>query len=205
MKSCRRCCCCVPPAPQRFHSDAGLQQLRVLTRRVTVRSTSQGSDPAGHRDEHRSLLTQSSCLVESPLAVVPQVRLFFLRWETASPSEPDSACGTHGHTSHTQEPETGLRRVRLGPRPYGCCRRTKELTSELESEEEEEDEDEESLELSEAMPVDSCRSTLSASAARSGRSCFRTLRHKQTPVGPPEHKPHAAVQRPTNRTQVSSR
>ena len=47
-------------------------------------------------------------------------------------------------------------------------------TSESESEELEEEE-EESLELSEAMPVDSWRSTLSAMAARSGRSCFSTL------------------------------
>lgn len=52
-----------------------------------------------------------------------------------------------------------------------------EPTSESEEpeEEEEEEEDEESLELSEAMPVDSCRSTLSAKAARWGRSCFRIL------------------------------
>lgn len=47
-------------------------------------------------------------------------------------------------------------------------------TSESELEELEE-EDDESLELSEAMPVDSCRSTLSARAAISGRSCFRIL------------------------------
>ena len=45
-----------------------------------------------------------------------------------------------------------------------------------ESDELEEDDDEESLELSEAMPVDSCRSTLSANTAMSGRSCFRTLK-----------------------------
>lgn len=50
-----------------------------------------------------------------------------------------------------------------------------ELTSELESDELDEDEDEESLELSEAIPVDSCRSTLSARTARSGRSCFKIL------------------------------
>lgn len=48
-------------------------------------------------------------------------------------------------------------------------------TSESESEELEEEEEEESLELSEAMPVDSCRSTLSARAAKSGLSCFRIL------------------------------
>lgn len=52
-------------------------------------------------------------------------------------------------------------------------------TSESESEELEDEEDEESLELSEAMPVDSCRSTLSASAAKSGRSCFRILDGKK--------------------------
>lgn len=48
-------------------------------------------------------------------------------------------------------------------------------TSESESDELEEEEDEESLELSDAMPVDSCRSTLSASAAMSGLSCFKIL------------------------------
>ncbi|MEQ2195645.1 hypothetical protein XENOCAPTIV_016219 [Xenoophorus captivus] len=48
-------------------------------------------------------------------------------------------------------------------------------TSELESDELDDEEDEESLELSDAMPVDSCRSTLSASVARSGRSCFKIL------------------------------
>ena len=54
-------------------------------------------------------------------------------------------------------------------------------TSVSESEElEEEEEEEESLELSEAMPVDSWRSTLSAKAARSGRSCFSTLRETHT-------------------------
>lgn len=58
------------------------------------------------------------------------------------------------------------------------CVRVSALTSESESDELEED-DEESLELSEAMPVDSCRSTLSASAARSGRSCFRILRQQK--------------------------
>ena len=49
-------------------------------------------------------------------------------------------------------------------------------TSESESEELEEEEEEESLELSEAMPVDSWRSTLSARVAMSGLSCFRILR-----------------------------
>lgn len=48
-------------------------------------------------------------------------------------------------------------------------------TSESELEELEEEDDEESLELSEAMPVDSCRSTLSARTAKSGLSCFRIL------------------------------
>lgn len=72
----------------------------------------------GHRDELLSLLTQSSWLLVSPLAAVPQVRLFFLRWDMASPSEPDAA-------------------------------------SESESDELEDDDDEESLELSDAMPVDS--------------------------------------------------
>lgn len=42
--------------------------------------------------------------------------------------------------------------------------------------EELEDEDEESLEESDAMPVASWRSTLSASAAKSGLSCFKMLR-----------------------------
>ncbi len=51
-------------------------------------------------------------------------------------------------------------------------------TSESESDELEDDDDEESLELSDAMPVDSCRSTLSASAARSGLSCFRILKQQ---------------------------
>lgn len=64
-----------------------------------------------------------------------------------------------------------------------------------ESDELEEEEDEESLELSEAMPVDSCRSTWSASAARSGRSCFRTLKGQrrgqraQNTTAPPLRKP----------------
>ena len=53
-------------------------------------------------------------------------------------------------------------------------------TLESESDELEEEEDE-SLELSEAMPVDSCRSTLSASTARSGRSCFRMLKAQMQP------------------------
>lgn len=51
-------------------------------------------------------------------------------------------------------------------------------TSESESEELEEEEEEESLELSEAMPVDSWRSTLSARVAMSGLSCFRILRER---------------------------
>lgn len=53
-----------------------------------------------------------------------------------------------------------------------------------ESDELEDDDDEESLELSDAMPVDSCRSTLSASAARSGLSCFKILEQPrgQNPV-----------------------
>ena len=50
------------------------------------------------------------------------------------------------------------------------------------SESDELEEEDESLELSDAMPVDSCRSTLSARAARSGRSCFRTLRTNTTSV-----------------------
>lgn len=53
------------------------------------------------------------------------------------------------------------------------------LTSESESEELELEELDESLELSEAIPVDSCRSTESARTASSGRSCFRILRHKK--------------------------
>ena len=53
-------------------------------------------DTGGHRDELLSLLTQSSWLLVSPLAVIPQVRLFYLRWDMASPSEPDSACREHG-------------------------------------------------------------------------------------------------------------
>lgn len=43
----------------------------------------------GHREELRSLLTQSSLLLLSPLAATPHVRLFFLRWDVASFSEPD--------------------------------------------------------------------------------------------------------------------
>lgn len=58
------------------------------------------------------------------------------------------------------------------------CLRVIEHTSESESDELEDDDDEESLELSDAMPVDSCRSTLSASAARSGRSCFKILKQQ---------------------------
>lgn len=49
------------------------------------------------------------------------------------------------------------------------------LTSESESDELELEELEESLELSEAMPVDSCRSTESARTASSGCSCFKIL------------------------------
>lgn len=52
-------------------------------------------------------------------------------------------------------------------------------TSESESEELELEELEESLELSEAMPVDSCKSTESAKAANSGCSCFRTLEEQK--------------------------
>lgn len=52
------------------------------------------------------------------------------------------------------------------------------LTSESESDELELDELEESLELSEAIPVDSCRSTESARTASSGCSCFKILRDK---------------------------
>lgn len=100
----------------------------------------------GHREELRSLLTQSSWLVLSPFSIITQVLRFFLRWVMESPSEPDS-------TSELEEPE--------------------------------EDEDEESLELSEAMPVDSCRSTLSARAAKSGRSCFRILYHFLESLGRP--------------------
>lgn len=47
---------------------------------------------AGHRDELLSLLTQSSWVVESPFAAEPQTRLFFLRWDMVSPSEPDPPC-----------------------------------------------------------------------------------------------------------------
>lgn len=50
------------------------------------------------------------------------------------------------------------------------------LTSESESDELELEELEESLELSEAIPVDSCRSTESARTANSGCSCFKILR-----------------------------
>lgn len=53
------------------------------------------------------------------------------------------------------------------------------LTSESESDELELEELDESLELSEAIPVDSCRSTESARTASSGRSCFKILRHKK--------------------------
>lgn len=58
---------------------------------------------------------------------------------------------------------------------YGSPIAVKSITSESESEELELDELEESLELSEAIPVDSCRSTESAKAANSGCSCFRIL------------------------------
>lgn len=58
---------------------------------------------------------------------------------------------------------------------YGSPIAVKNITSESESEELELDELEESLELSEAIPVDSCRSTESAKAASSGCSCFRIL------------------------------
>lgn len=58
---------------------------------------------------------------------------------------------------------------------YGSPSVVKSITSESESEELELEELEESLELSEAMPVDSCRSTESAKAAKSGCSCFRIL------------------------------
>lgn len=53
------------------------------------------------------------------------------------------------------------------------------LTSESESDELELEELEESLELSEAMPVDSWRSTASASTASSGCSCFKILKGKR--------------------------
>lgn len=53
------------------------------------------------------------------------------------------------------------------------------LTSESESEELELEELEESLELSEAMPVDSWRSTASARTASSGCSCFKILKGKK--------------------------
>lgn len=52
------------------------------------------------------------------------------------------------------------------------------LTSESESDELELEELDESLELSEAIPVDSCRSTESASTANSGCSCLKILRDK---------------------------
>lgn len=54
------------------------------------------------------------------------------------------------------------------------------ITSESESEELELEELDESLELSEAIPVDSCRSTESAKAAKSGCSCFKILNTVQT-------------------------
>lgn len=53
------------------------------------------------------------------------------------------------------------------------------LTSESESDELELEELEESLELSEAMPVDSWRSTASARTASSGCSCFKILKGKR--------------------------
>lgn len=53
------------------------------------------------------------------------------------------------------------------------------LTSESVSEELELEELEESLELSEAMPVDSWRSTASARTASSGCSCFKILKGKR--------------------------
>lgn len=53
------------------------------------------------------------------------------------------------------------------------------ITSESVSEELELEELEESLELSEAMPVDSWRSTASAKTASSGCSCFKILKGKR--------------------------
>lgn len=58
----------------------------------------------------------------------------------------------------------------------------RDLTSESESEELELEELDESLELSEAMPVDSCKSTESANAASSGCSCFRILEGEENQV-----------------------
>lgn len=57
-----------------------------------------------------------------------------------------------------------------------CPGRQHGLTSESESDELELEELDESLELSEAIPVDSCRSTESARTASSGCSCFKILR-----------------------------
>lgn len=94
----------------------------------------------GHLEELRSLLTQSSWEVASPLPTMPHVLRFFLRCVVPSPSEPDSH-------------------------------------SESESDELELEELDESLELSEAIPVDSCRSTESARTASSGCSCFKILYH----------------------------
>lgn len=64
------------------------------------------------------------------------------------------------------------------PRPEGAWA-GEGLTSESESDELELEELEESLELSEAMPVDSWRSTASARTASSGCSCFRILKGKR--------------------------
>lgn len=57
--------------------------------KVTDASGKAGGE--GHREELRSLLTQSSWLVLSPFAITTQVLRFFLRWVMVSPSEPDSA------------------------------------------------------------------------------------------------------------------
>ena len=61
------------------------------------------------------------------------------------------------------------------PRPGGPGS-ARSLTSESESDELELEELDESLELSEAIPVDSCRSTESARTASSGCSCLKILR-----------------------------
>lgn len=69
--------------------------------------------------------------------------------------------------------------VPRGTCPAGLGSRKRGLTSESESDELELEELEESLELSEAIPVDSCRSTESASTANSGCSCFKILGDKK--------------------------
>lgn len=73
------------------------------------------------------------------------------------------------------------------------------LTSESESDELELEELEESLELSEAIPVDSWRSTESARTANSGCSCFKILgdRRRCSQCRDRQRQPHTITQTPS--------